>query len=59
MSSFTRCCRNMQHPEGIKTCENTPAPLGESLLKEMPEVELAVTTNAYVDWYSGEGVLNL
>src|SRR5688572_27972859 len=48
---------NMQEPEGISTKENTCAPLGESLLHEMPEVESAVTTNALLDWYTGEGVI--
>jgi ABC-type antimicrobial peptide transport system permease subunit len=48
---------NRKAPQGIKTYDNTPAPLGESLLKEMPEVELAVTTNAMTDWYTGEGVI--
>jgi putative ABC transport system permease protein len=48
---------NFQHPEGIKTRENTSARLSQSLLQEMPEVELAVTTNANIDWYNGEGVI--
>jgi len=49
--------RNFQRPEGIETRENTSALLGESLLKEMPEVESAVTTNANIDWFDGEGAI--
>jgi putative ABC transport system permease protein len=48
---------NFQHPEGIKTRENTSARLGEALLQEMPEVESAVTINAVNNWINGEGVI--
>src|SRR5687768_6410707 len=37
--------RNVQHPDGIKTGESTPALLGEALLEEMPEVEYALSVN--------------
>lgn len=49
--------KNSPHPEGIKTRENTSALLSESLLKEMPEVESAVTTNANIDRFKGEGAI--
>ena len=48
---------NFQRPEGIATRENTSARLGESLLREMPEVESAVTINAVNNWITGEGII--
>jgi putative ABC transport system permease protein len=48
---------NFQHPEGIKTRENTSPRLAGSLLQEMPEVESAVTINTINNWITGEGVI--
>ncbi len=49
---------NFQHPEGIKTKENTSALLGKSLVQEMPEVESTVIINSVIDdWFNGEGVI--
>jgi putative ABC transport system permease protein len=48
--------RNSQHPQGIKTWENTSALLGVSLEQEMPEVESSVIINSVLDdWFNGEG----
>lgn len=50
---------NFQHPEGIKTRENTSALLGKSLWEEMPEVESSVIINSVIDdWFNGEGVIS-
>ncbi len=50
--------RNVQRPDGVKTEESTPPRLGESLVEEMPEVEYAVAVNPFIDWYSGEGIID-
>jgi putative ABC transport system permease protein len=49
---------NYQFPDGIKTFQNTPSPLAEALAEEIPEIEYAVSVNAFTDWFSGAGVVS-
>lgn len=50
--------RNFKHPDGIRTRESTPARLGESILKEMPEVEYAASVNiTFGESYNAVGVI--
>lgn len=49
---------NLKTPQGIMTMDITPVPLAESLVKEMPEVESAVSVNDFFNWQSKEGILS-
>ncbi|MVT39914.1 hypothetical protein GO495_04920 [Chitinophaga oryziterrae] len=49
---------NLKTSQGIMTMDITPVPLAESLVKEMPEVESAVSVNDFFNWQSREGILS-
>ncbi|WP_177189124.1 ABC transporter permease [Chitinophaga sp. YR573] len=49
---------NLKTPQGIMTMDITPVPLAESLVKEMPEVESAVSVNDFFNWQSKDGILS-
>jgi len=49
---------NIRTADEILTLDHTPSPLAESLLKEMPEVEKAVSVNTFTDWFEGQGVVS-
>ena len=51
--------QNFQFDGEIKTEDKTPVPLGEALLREMPEVEQAVAVNDFFNWHSREGILSV
>jgi hypothetical protein len=50
---------NSETPEGVGTGDMTAVPLAEALLKEMPEVEQAVSVNDFRTWNNREGILSL
>jgi ABC-type antimicrobial peptide transport system permease subunit len=47
---------NIPMENTVLTLQSTPSPLAPALVKEMPEVEHAVTLNHFIDWFAGEGV---
>lgn len=49
---------NYTNPDGVSTEEFTPTPLAEALVTGMPEVESAVSTNPFMDWFSGPGMVS-
>jgi hypothetical protein len=49
---------NLKTPQRILTLDKTPVPLAGSLVKEMPEVEYAVSVNDFFNWQSREGILS-
>ncbi|MEO1010441.1 MAG: FtsX-like permease family protein [Bacteroidota bacterium] len=50
--------QNFQFEGNMETEGETPVPLGEALLEEMPEVEHAVAINDFFSWHSREGILS-
>ncbi|MEM9143982.1 MAG: ABC transporter permease, partial [Bacteroidota bacterium] len=50
--------QNFQFEGNMETEGETPVPLGEALLEEMPEVEHAVAVNDFFSWHSREGILS-
>jgi putative ABC transport system permease protein len=53
-----RVLYNLNLENEIITLEQTPAPLCDALVKEMPEVERAVSVNYFMDWFAGKGVVS-
>lgn len=49
---------NLDYKEGKKTSDRTPVPLAEALVKEIPEVENAITVNDFFNWRSDGGILS-
>jgi predicted permease len=48
---------NIEMPQDVLTLNQTPVPLAAGLLKEMPEVEQAVSVDDFTSWRNREGVL--
>lgn len=53
-----RVLANYERPDGVSTEEYTPTPLPPALAAEMPEVEYAVSTNPFMDWFNGPGMVS-
>ena len=49
---------NLNLPNEILTLELSPYPIVNALVKEMPEVEYAVGTNPFMDFFAGKGVIS-
>lgn len=49
---------DLKTAQGTLTFEKTPVSLPEALVKEMPEVEYAVSVNDFFNWQSKEGILS-
>ncbi len=49
---------NLDFKEGMKTSDRTPVPLAEALVKEIPEVETAISVNDFFNWRSDGGILS-
>lgn len=49
---------NIRTADEILTLDHTPSPLAGALIKEMPEVEKAVSVNTFTDWFEGQGVVS-
>ena len=49
---------NLDFKNEIKTSDRTPVPLAEALVKELPEVETAVSVNDFFNWRSDGGILS-
>jgi putative ABC transport system permease protein len=49
---------NIQTENDVLTLKETPAPLGASLFKAMPEVESYTAVNPFMDWYQGDGMVS-
>jgi predicted permease len=58
-SQLYQVLSNHETTQGIGTGDMTPVPLAEALLKEMPEVEKAITVNDFRTWNDREGILSL
>lgn len=57
-SQLYKVMYNIQTADDILTLDHTPSPLADALVKEMPEVEQAVSVNSFFDWFAGEGVVS-
>ncbi len=49
---------NIETAENILTLDQTPVPLANGLLKEMPEVEQVVSVDDFTSWRNREGILS-
>jgi predicted permease len=55
-SQLYRVLENELLENELLTTEQTPYPLAQALVQQMPEVERAVSVNYTMDWFAGKGV---
>jgi len=58
-SQLYRVLGNLPLENELLTLEQTPYPLAQALLQQMPEVERAVSVNYTMDWFAGKGVASV